>query len=93
MFLLAEVVSTRGDERCGVSPFLRYLYKIKNKSGNNSIMSMSTVQKVTVVSCVCVCVALLLPKLLLSGGGGGGGRRDPASAEGKSSHLYIYNKI
>ncbi|XP_017330018.1 protein RIC-3b [Ictalurus punctatus] len=45
-------------------------------------MSMSTVQKVTVVSCVCVCVALLLPKLLLSGGGGGGGRRDPASAEG-----------
>ncbi|KAG7329455.1 hypothetical protein KOW79_007629 [Hemibagrus wyckioides] len=47
-------------------------------------MSMSTFQKVTVVSCMCVCVALLLPKLLLSGagGGGGGGRRDPASAEG-----------
>ncbi|KAI5609673.1 hypothetical protein C0J50_5884 [Silurus asotus] len=47
-------------------------------------MSMSTFQKVTVVSCVCVCVALLLPKLLLSGGGrgGGGGRRDPAGAEG-----------
>ncbi|KAF4085652.1 hypothetical protein AMELA_G00097880 [Ameiurus melas] len=45
-------------------------------------MSMSTVQKVTVVSCVCVCVALLLPKLLLSGGGGGGGGRDPASADG-----------
>ncbi|XP_060779109.1 protein RIC-3b [Neoarius graeffei] len=39
---------------------------------------MSTFQKVAVVSCVCVCVALLLPKLLLSGGGGGGGRRDSA---------------
>ncbi|KAK2838294.1 hypothetical protein Q7C36_013108 [Tachysurus vachellii] len=44
-------------------------------------MSMTTFQKITVVSCVCVCVALLLPKLLLSGAGGGG-RRDPVSAEG-----------
>ncbi|XP_012695514.2 protein RIC-3b [Clupea harengus] len=31
-------------------------------------MSMSTFQKVTLVSCLVLCVALLLPKMLLSGG-------------------------
>ncbi|XP_020312716.1 protein RIC-3 isoform X2 [Oncorhynchus kisutch] len=44
-------------------------------------MSMSTFQKVTLVSCLVLCVALLLPKMLLGGGKGaqteGSGRFPP----------------
>ncbi|MCI4380414.1 hypothetical protein PGIGA_G00239970 [Pangasianodon gigas] len=48
VFLLAEAVSAGGDgERCGVSAILRFLWKIKNKSGKNFIMSMTTFQKIT----------------------------------------------
>ncbi|XP_054476167.1 protein RIC-3b [Anoplopoma fimbria] len=41
-------------------------------------MAMSTFQKVTLATCLVLCVALLLPKLLLSGG-----RRDAAEGSGR----------
>ncbi|XDV52315.1 hypothetical protein PO909_021057 [Leuciscus waleckii] len=42
------------------------LQSLRNQTGLN--MSISTFQKLTVVSCVVLCVALLLPKMLLSRG-------------------------
>ncbi|KAF4095442.1 protein RIC-3b [Onychostoma macrolepis] len=45
-------------------------------------MSVSTFQKLTIVSCVLLCVALLLPKMLLSRG-----KRDAAHAEGPAGHF------
>jgi len=44
-------------------------------------MSISSVQKLAVVSCVALCVALLLPKMLLS--------RAKRDGEGASSILFI----
>ncbi|XP_026095217.1 protein RIC-3b isoform X1 [Carassius auratus] len=45
-------------------------------------MSISTFQKLTVVSCVVLCVALLLPKMLLSRG-----KRDTPHSEGPAGHF------
>lgn len=45
-------------------------------------MSMSTFQKLTIVSCVVLCVALLLPKMLLSRG-----KRDAPHTEGPAGHF------
>ncbi|XP_030640917.1 protein RIC-3b [Chanos chanos] len=44
-------------------------------------MSMSTFQKITLVSCLVLCVALLLPKMLLSRG-----KRDVAQPDGTPGH-------
>ncbi|XP_068579307.1 protein RIC-3b [Cebidichthys violaceus] len=43
-----------------------------------SVMAMSTFQKVTLATCLVLCVALLLPKMLLSGG-----RKDAADGSGR----------
>ncbi|KTF89180.1 hypothetical protein cypCar_00024303 [Cyprinus carpio] len=45
-------------------------------------MSISTFQKLTLVSCVVLCVALLLPKMLLSRG-----KRDTPHSEGPAGHF------
>ncbi|XP_076878742.1 protein RIC-3b [Brachyhypopomus gauderio] len=45
-------------------------------------MSMSAFQKVTLVSCLVLCVALLLPKTLLSGG-----KRDAPPSDGSAGQL------
>ncbi|XP_043090434.1 protein RIC-3b [Puntigrus tetrazona] len=45
-------------------------------------MSISTFQKLTIVSCVVLCVALLLPKMLLSRG-----KRDASQGEGPAGHF------
>ncbi|XP_056595460.1 protein RIC-3b isoform X1 [Triplophysa dalaica] len=45
-------------------------------------MSVSTFQKLTIVSCVVLCVALLLPKMLLSRG-----KRDAPKTEGPAGHF------
>lgn len=45
-------------------------------------MSFSTFQKLTIVACVVLCVALLLPKMLLSRG-----KRDAPQTEGPAGHF------
>ncbi|KAI2644068.1 Protein RIC-3 [Labeo rohita] len=45
-------------------------------------MTISTFQKLTIVSCVVLCVALLLPKMLLSRG-----KRDTPHTEGPAGHF------
>ena len=47
-------------------------------------MSMSTFQKVTLVSCLVLCASLLLPKMLLSRG-----KKEVGQPEGKASKYPV----
>lgn len=51
-------------------------------------MAMSTFQKVTLATCLMLCVALLLPKMLLSRG-----RKDAAERPEGASSLYLFISV
>lgn len=60
---------------------------VRYQDGHRSpvVMAMSTFQKVTLATCLVLCVALLLPKMLLSRG-----RKDAAERPEGASPLSIY---
>lgn len=79
----------RNDIDLPPSPRLHPRKPVRYQDGHRSpvVMAMSTFQKVTLATCLVLCVALLLPKMLLSRG-----RKDAADRPEGASPLSDYTK-